>query len=415
MTNYAENQGSSAHDAELAVIGAILLNPAGLADVAELLGLDDFASLSCRNAYAALLRLKKAGKPIDYITVEAEVRAGGEELAPGFLEHAVNSCPGVNLKAHADLVRDSGARMRLQEAALDAHQMLGRPDVSIPDAVSRLAGAVDSYRDRFAPAEVAPGVEDYVRKVVAWQEGEEEGLVHIGYRALDSRGIVPAPGNVAIIAASRSKGKTMWALNIAAKMAGKGKPVLFCSLEMTATEIFGRLVAMKTRIPAWRVKRKGELTPDELAKVFSAMKTIKELPFYVDDSARSIPEVEAATLKAHALHGVRTLFVDYLQIMRLPKSDQASQRALLLGDAVADLKQLAKKVSGVAFVLSQVNAEGECKESRAIEEAADQIYLIDRDFDSPDMRLTVTKSRNSGVAECHFNVHLESGVVSDSE
>jgi replicative DNA helicase len=250
---------------------------------------------------------------------------------------------------------------------------------------------------------------------MAWQEGDEEGLIGLGYHALDSQGITPAPGNVAIIAGSRSRGKTMWALNIAAKMAAKGRPVLMASLEMTAMEIYGRIVAMRTRIPAWRVKRKGELSAPELDKILSAMKAIKEMPFYVDDSARTISDIEAAALKSYAIHGTRTVFVDYLQIIRLPKSDQASQRATLLGDAVADLKQLAKKINGVVFVLSQVNAEGECKESRAIEEVADQIYLLDREFDSPNLKLTVTKSRNSGVAECNLTVHLESGVVSDVE
>jgi replicative DNA helicase len=145
------------------------------------------------------------------------------------------------------------------------------------------------------------------------------------------------------------------------------------------------------------------------------MQAIKEMPFYVDDAARTINDIEAAALKSYAIYGTRTVFVDYLQIIRLPKSDQASQRATLLGDAVADLKQLAKKINGVVFVLSQVNAEGECKESRAIEEVADQIYLLDREFDSPNLKLTVTKSRNSGVAECNLTVHLESGVVSDVE
>jgi replicative DNA helicase len=237
-----------------------------------------------------------------------------------------------------------------------------------------------------------------------------------GYPDLDSVLGGMRPGELIVLGARPSLGKTALSLNIVERVASTGEPTLFFSLEMTARDITERLLSMGSSVPMHRLTRPRELRPDDIDALFRAgsPQGVGGSPIFVDDA----PEQSAARMASVARRlarreGVQLVVVDYLQLMKPENAKE--NRTQQVGAMALRMKQMARTLGVPVILLSQLNRElehqnrkprlSDLRESGDIEAHADRVILLHREADLPaddpvwPIDLVVAKNRNGPIGD----------------
>lgn len=231
--------------------------------------------------------------------------------------------------------------------------------------------------------------------------GKNNQTVKSGFRFTDSKGGIRL-GSLSIIGAFTSVGKTSLALKMMLNMAKMGIPVAYYSLEMSAVELWARLVAIESGIPANRILNYG-LVKEELEEFDKTLQRLKDLPIYIDDKATTkFSKMLRSVRKLVKTKSVKVFYVDYLQIFAQNNSD--SEESALSG-MVRALKNISRELNIVSVALSQLRRGHEDKHpsidmlrgSGQIEESADNVFLIDRPDAHPDWGVTKFSGRFRNV------------------
>ena len=393
-------------DAEQAVLSAILLTERTLYEVVITgqLRPEDFYRPQHAAIYEAMVTLYNSGEPIDTLLLKEQLRkvgkledAGGEAMVDSL---AASAPAAANVRNYASIVKSTALLRRLQRATYEIQESITNRDGEARDLVEQAEMSIlevsrdDSQKDF---ASVADILDREVDRMEALSRGDRPmGGTPSGFADLDAVTGGFQPGNLIIIAARPSMGKSALVTNIAENAAlTHGKPVALFSLEMSEAELAQRFVASQSVTHGERL-RKGTVDPKRWPKILSACDELSRAPLYVDDSSDiGIMEIRA---KARRLHqklrngdgsgGLGMIIVDYLQLMRA--DGRYDSRVEQVGQMSRGLKILARELEVPVIALSQLSRGVESRtdkrpmlsdlrESGQIEQDADLVMFIYRD------------------------------------
>lgn len=419
------------HDAERAVLGAIILDLGAqqvLARVAKILRASDFHDPRHELLFGVLEDLAARGEAIDPITIKAELAARRRINAFGGAEYLGELVEGHITTAHAETHAEIVLRHSQARAALVALARATR-DVKegAHDSTDVVAKAMEHLSAVRARAEIArertfaQHVDDAMERLTIAVGGEGREIP-TGLSAFDGNrqtGDVGATGGMFdgelwVLAAESSGGKTALALQIARHVAEHRRGVLFFSFEMDPRRLVWRLTAPDHGIPAARIKR-GQVTPDEMRALQMAGDRIRHLPIDVRGSC-TIEEIEGAVLAARARKGddLGLVVVDYLGLIpATPRVDDRKEDHQRVTRYTRALKKLAMRAGVPVLLLAQFTREGnksgkpskhDLKGGGSIESDADVIVLLhvdekNKNLPKRDTTVILAKNRDASLTD----------------
>jgi replicative DNA helicase len=413
-------------EAEQSVLGGLLLDNGVWDTVADRITESDFYRADHRLIFRAIAALAERNDPFDAVTLSEWLESRNELENAGGLAYvgllAKETPTAANIRAYADIVRERSVLRGLISVGTeiadsafnpdgrDSRQLLDEAEQKVFGIAERGARAHQGFKGM---RELLRVTVEHIEMLVE-QDDPITGLP-TGYSEFDEMTSGLHPGDLVIIAARPSMGKTSFAMNIAEYAALKKRmPVAVFSMEMPGEQIVKRLLSSLGRINQQRL-RTGRLEDDDWPRFTSAVSMLSEAPLFIDDT----PALSPTELRARARRLMREhkqlglIVVDYLQLMQMP--DSAENRATEISAISRSLKALAKELSVPVIALSQLNRSVEqrpnkrpvmsdLRESGAIEQDADLITFIYRDEvyndDSPDKgtaEILIAKQRNGPI------------------
>ncbi len=391
-------------EAEQSVLGGLLLDNTAWDRAGDLLVDSDFYRFEHRHIYSVIGSLINATKPADVITVFEQLQGLGKAEECGglvYLNALAQSVPSAaNLRRYAEIVRERAVLRKLiaasDEIATTAFNPQGRQVDQILDEaegkIFRIGEEGSKSKQGFQTMDNL--VVQLLDRVTELHENgaEEVTGVRTGYFDLDRMTAGFQPGDLIVLAARPSMGKTALALNIAEHVAVTEElPVVVFSMEMGASQLALRLVGSLGRIDQSHL-RTGKLADDEWGRLSEAIEKLGKVNMFIDESAALSPsEVRArARRQARQCGQLGLIVVDYLQLMSGSGGGSEENRATVIGEISRGLKSLAKELKCPVIALSQLNRSVETRtdkrpmmsdlrESGAIEQDADVIMFIYRD------------------------------------
>src|SRR5690349_6296685 len=400
-------------EAEQSLLGALLLDNQAFDRVADLVTGEDFYRDDHRRLWRHIARLVEASKHKD--------KTGG----PAYLGALAQNTPSaLNIRRYAELVRERAVQRRLAQVATGiAEEALnpGGKEVGqlLDEAESKIFQIAESgaRRDQ-GLLEIKPVLAKVFERIDHLYHRENPSDVTgvpTGYTRIDQMTSGLQGGDLVIVAARPSMGKTALALNIAEHVAvDNGLPVAIFSMEMSATQLAMRMLGSIARVDQHKM-RTGRLNDKEWGDLSEAMGKLHDTPIYIDEGgALTALEVRARARRLKRQYSKLGLIViDYLQLMS--SSTQGENRATEISEISRSLKAMAKELDVPVVALSQLNRAleqrpnkrpqmADLRESGAIEQDADVILAIYRDEvynnDSPDKgiaEVNILKQRNGPI------------------
>jgi replicative DNA helicase len=402
-------------EAERSVLGAILLHNDTFNAAAEVIDADDFFRDAHRRIFDKMVKLAENGSAIDFVTLKEELNRSGdlEEVGgPAYIAALVDGVPrSTNVEYYARIIKEKSTLRKLivsankilataYEAEEDAEVILDRAEQAI------FAIADDSVNEGFVPLkDLAQSSLDTIEHLHSRKELVTG--VPTGFTDLDEMTSGLQKGDLIIVAARPSMGKTSLVLNVAQHVGTKTNlTVGVFSLEMSKEQLFLRMLTAEARIDAHRL-RGGFLGEKDWGKLAQAIGTLSEAKIFIDDSASiGVLEMRAKCRRLAARHGLDLVIVDYVQLMQ--GRGKFENRTLELGSISRALKGLAKELNVPVVVLSQLSRAPESRsehrpqlsdlrESGALEQDADVVAFIYREDQYADKNAPSADSQ--GVAE----------------
>ena len=384
--------------AEEYVLGAMMLAPAAIAAVSETLDAGDFYRESHAKIYRAALALYAKGEPVDAITLVDELEQRGElEDVGGHVrihELAALVPATANAAHHARIVREMATLRGLIRAGTEIVRLGQDRPGETSDLVDRAEQVVFELAQQRVSSEFthieALLKESFERITALYEEGADVTGVPSGFRDLDRLTSGFQPGNLIIVAARPSMGKSALGLCMAANLAVRHeRPVALFTLEMSKAEVTQRLMCSEAKVESQRL-RTGKLAAEDWPRLTAACDRLAKAPVYVDDTG-SITMMEirskARRLKSNEPN-LGLIIVDYLQLMTSGGSFE--NRVQEVSQISRSLKVLARDLEVPILAMSQLSRAVEqrhdkrpilsdLRESGSIEQDADLVMFIYRD------------------------------------
>ena len=390
-------------EAESSVLGGLLLDNHAWDRVGDLLVESDFYRHEHQLIYTAIAALVNASKPADVITVYEQLQNLGKSEEIGglvYLNSLAQYVPSAsNSRRYAEIVRERAILRKLvtasDEIATNAFNPQGKPVDKILDEAEQKIFNIGEEGSRMKQGFQGMDtlVVDLLDRVQEMADNPNDITgVPTGFIDLDRMTSGLQAGDMVVLAARPSMGKTAFAVNIAEHVAlNEGLPVAIFSMEMGAAQLAVRIVGSIGRIDQGHL-RTGKLTDDEWPRLTEAIERLRNVSLHIDET----PGLTPSELRANARRLARQcgklglIVVDYLQLMSGSSGSQGENRATELGEISRGLKMLAKELQCPVIALSQLNRSVETRtdkrpmmsdlrESGAIEQDADIIMFIYRD------------------------------------
>jgi replicative DNA helicase len=404
-------------EAESSVLGGLLLDNSAWDRMGDLLVDGDFYRHEHQLIYAAIGSLINASKPADVITVFEHLQNQGHTEAVGglgYLNSLAQYVPSAsNIRRYAEIVRERSILRKLvsasDEIATAAFNPKGRAVDKILDEAEQKIFNIGEEGSRMKQGfqSMDSLVVDLLDRVQEMADNPNDITgVPTGFHDLDKMTSGLQPGDLVVLAARPSMGKTAFAINIAEHVAlNEGLPVAVFSMEMGAAQLAVRVVGSIGRVDQGHL-RTGKLTDEEWPRLTEAIERLRTVSLHIDET----PGLTPSELRANSRRLARQcgklglIVVDYLQLMSGSSGSDGDNRATELGEISRGLKMLAKELQCPVIALSQLNRGVEqrtdkrpmmsdLRESGAIEQDADIIMFIYRDdYYNKD-------SKDPGVAE----------------
>lgn len=403
---------------EQAVLAALMTISESWDNISELLHENDFYAVRHRLIYRAISHLASTNMPYDAVLVNDWLsknhqlnESGGEAYLMQLLAESPASL--YNLNAYAEKVKELSALRELIKAGNDllhtAYDAKGKSVTDILDQTeSRIFSISEQHNNRnkeTGPQPLVGVLKTVLHKVEELQKNDSNitGL-STGFIELDNKTFGMQAGDLIIVAARPSMGKTTFAMNLVESVLFNADlPALVFSMEMPADSIATRLISSFGRIHQGRL-RSGRLEEGDWVKFSSTLMQLQTKYLYIDDSSALPPnELRSRARRVAKNHGGKlgVIMVDYLQLMKVPGMDN---RVGEISEISRSLKALAKEMNCPVIALSQLNRSlenrpnkrpimSDLRESGAIEQDADLIMFIYRD------EVYNKESKEAGTAE----------------
>ncbi|MDX6706314.1 MAG: replicative helicase [Solirubrobacteraceae bacterium] len=421
-------------EAEQSVLGGILLSDRAMYALVIEEGLkpDDFYRDRHRLIYESMLALYRETEPIDVLTVSEHLRSTGKLQDAGgkaAIDELTGGVPGLGgIRRYAQIVREHALMRRLLSTTYEIQASVLNHQASPRELVEQAERAMlevahDDRRKDFRTIEEI--LDDELKKMEKLsREGTALTGTPSGFRDLDEITGGFQPGNLVIIAARPSMGKSALVTNIAENASiDHGKPVALFSLEMSETELAQRFVASQGRIKG-DLLRKGRVADNKWPDILKASARLAAAPLYVDDSSDvGILEIRAKSRRLHQQQPLGLIIVDYLQLLR--PDGRVESRVEQVGQMSRGLKILARELHVPVIALSQLSRAVESRtdkrpilsdlrESGQIEQDADLVAFIYRDeyYDKESERtgiadIIIAKHRNGALGDVELTFAKE--------
>lgn len=416
-TNTANTQANATHaegsiartpphnlDIEKALLAALMSIDESWDRVSDIVKEAEFYANRHRLIFSAIKHLNNANMPYDVVMVSQWLDqqhkledAGGEK----YLQQILSDSPATlfNMVAYAKKVREFAILRQLITAGNDMLSLVYDPkENNVNDILDRVESSIFSIAEQHKHESSGSGpkeISDVLTSVVAKQnellanDGSIIGL-STGFTELDNKTLGLQRGDMIVVAARPSMGKTAFAINLAEAVLFKDQPVVVFSMEMPAEAIAMRLLSSLGQINQTSL-RSGQMNQEDWSRFTSAVQFLNEKPLYIDDGTALPPtEVRARCRRIAKKHDGKLglVVVDYLQLMRVPSME--GNRVGEVGEISRSLKSLARELDCPVVVLSQLNRGVESRpnkrpmmsdirESGAIEQDADLIMFLYRD------------------------------------
>ena len=381
----------------MSVLGGVLLENEALNKALEILRPDDFYRESHRKIFSALIELANRGEPADLVTLTAALQQAGALDAVGgssYLATLVDYVPtAANITYYCRLVKEKSISRHLIRVATEIATRGyegGEVEKSL-DWAEKSIFEITGMKTRpsyFATRDILKDTFKTIEKL--FERKELVTGVPTGFADLDTMTAGLQPGDLVIIAARPSMGKTAFILNLveyAAVHSESKAPTIIFSLEMSKESLVQRMLCSISRVDASRL-RTGHLGDSDWPKLTNGAGLLSEAPIYIDDTpAISVLELRAKARRLKAEKNLGLIVVDYLQLMQ---GHNAENRQQEISEISRSLKALAKELSVPVVALSQLNRSlenrtdkrpimADLRESGAIEQDADVIMFIFRE------------------------------------
>ncbi|HLI34337.1 MAG TPA: replicative DNA helicase [Terriglobia bacterium] len=408
-------------EAERALLGSILLDNSSLNLALEVLKTGDFYSESHRVTFQKMVELSERGRPAELVTIAEELEKDGLlEKAGGtaYLASLIDGVPIGSTASAAEYVRIVKEKSVLRGLINASHNIIARC-LEAADDPETLLDLAQSQIFEIAEKDVQSGfyrVQDIVKSSFGTLDvlfDRRQGVTGIetGFEVLDSMTSGLQPGELIIIAARPSLGKTALALNMAAHAATQQKKTAAVfSLEMSKESLLIRLLCSEGRIDSHKL-RTGFASQEDWAKMTKALGRLAEAPIYIDDTpALSVMQIRAKARRLKAEKGLDLVIIDYLQLVTgHGRFENRNQEVSYISRG---LKGIAKELNVPVVALSQLSRAPEAgkgrepqlsdlRDSGSIEQDADMVIFIHRGaseggFDEPGVvtELNIGKQRN---------------------
>ncbi|MBI1921642.1 MAG: replicative DNA helicase [Geobacter sp.] len=384
-------------EAEMSVLGGILLDNDAINKVLEILVPNDMYRESHRRIFNAMIDLNEIGEPCDLITLTTALKKKGDlETAGGgaYLATLVEYVPtAANIVYYCKIVREKSVARALITSATEIVTQAFDDQADIEELLDAAQKTIfDISENKLRPAfyPVSAILKDSFKTIeMLYEKKEHVTGVPTGFLDLDKMTAGFQRSDLIIVAGRPSMGKTAFTLNIAEYAAIQANiPVAVFSLEMSKEQLVLRLLCSEARVDASRL-RTGHLQETDWPKLTRAAGALNEAKIFIDDTpAISILEMRAKARRLKAEHNIGLIMVDYLQLMRGRANSESRQQEI--SEISRFLKALAKELSVPVVALSQLNRGlenrtdkrpmmSDLRESGAIEQDADVIMFVYRD------------------------------------
>ena len=408
-------------EGEAAVLGSMILDSVCIDKAMTLLAADDFYKSEHQTIFSALMAARAKGAEVDMVLLRDHLKKSGKLQEIGGVDYLVKLCESVpttaNLKYYAGIVKDKALNRDLIQKAdeIKAIAESGDDPSEKMDQIQEIALSLNSK----PTGEGITPVKDHLAEAYEGLEHATSTGLPTGFGKLDYQLHGLNKGDVIIVAARPSIGKTSFALNIAANIARKRKGIAFYTLEMTKTQLAQRLICSQARVSMQRAKQQ-DLQGEEHSKLTAAGNQIINWPIFISQQTDLTPEGLLASLRTlRRQHGIDCVVIDYLQLMNDPTVKE---------NRVQQVTAISRKLKGIALqenlplvVLSQLSRQTEHRDGRrpvlsdlrdsgAIEQDADiVIFLYRKAYYDPSADNTaeviISKNRNgpTGIVKLLFH------------
>ncbi len=389
--NQFDKQPPHSVQAEMCLLGALMLDKEHIGDVSQVVDKDSFFETDHQILYEVIIRLYDQGKSIDAVIVGEElIKRGLYEEVGGrdFLAKILNSIPSSAHAMHyATIVREKSMLRRLIAASNQILREAYAPQEnadSIVDRAERRIFDIAQVKVTGKPQHLG----DIAMEVYDQLENHTQSGVLTGFTELDDKLHGLQPGEMIIIAARPSMGKTAFAMNIVENVSANLKlPSAVFSLEMSKQQLVQRLLCSRAGIDSQRV-RKGMIGAADYQKLAAVSNELAKAPVWIDDSSgMTILELRAKARRLKAEHNIELLVIDYMQLMDNPGPESRQQQ---ISEISRGIKSVARELRIPVVALSQLNRASEgrdghrprmsdLRESGSIEQDADVVMLLHRE------------------------------------
>jgi replicative DNA helicase len=385
-------------EAEESVLGSMLLSPVAVGTVSEILDASDFYRESHAKMYRAALSLWSKGEPVDAITLVNELDERAELDAAGGQARVVELAALVpaasNVEHYARIVKEMSTLRGLIRAGQEIVRLGQEREGEVSDLVDRAEQIVFELGQKRATSDFSHIEtllkESFERITHLYEAGTEITGVPSGYRELDLMTSGFQPGNLIILAARPSMGKSGLGLCIVTNLGVRHQtPVALFTLEMSKSEVTHRMMCSEAKVESQRL-RTGRLAPDDWPRLTAACDRLMKAPIFVDDAgSTSIMELRSKARRLKSREpALGLIVVDYLQLMASDRNVES--RVQEVSQISRALKVLARELEVPILAMSQLSRAVEqrhdkrpilsdLRDSGSIEQDADLVFFIYRD------------------------------------
>ncbi|MGO4369351.1 replicative DNA helicase [Paenibacillus sp. MCAF20] len=420
-------------EAEQSVIGSILLRSEAIEEIAGRLGSEKFLDKALRKVYKTMLELRKAGTPIDLVTLSAELQ-DQEQLenvgGVSFLTRLANAVPTAsNISYYADIILDMALRRDSIEIARQLYNH-ARDEQDVSGFVALAEKQISKLTNANKPARAFVTMKDALFQVFEEAEQkfvnrhENKGVTGLpsGLTDLDNMTAGFQKSDLIIVAARPSVGKTAFALNIAQNVGVRARQtVAIFSLEMSAAQLVQRMISAEGSIDGAKMKS-GYYENDDWEKMTHAIGVLSDANIFIDDTPGiTVHEIRSKCIALKKEKGLGLILIDYLQLIK-GRGRSGENRQQEVSEISRMLKEIARELEVPVIALSQLSRGVEqrqdkrpmmsdLRESGSIEQDADIVSFLYRDdyYDKQSSKkniieIIIAKQRNgpTGTVEVVF-------------
>ena len=430
------------HDlsAEMSLLGALLIgDDQAWGEIYGQLNSSDFYKPAHGHIFSAIQSLEEKGSPIDVLTVSDALKKAQNLEKSGdsaYLAELISYTPStISIAACAKIIKEKSLlRAVIKQSSEFIRQAQAQEFEEIDVFLDQMEANIFKLSQKKIGQNVFP-IDQLVREGLDQLEGLHGKNLSItglstSFEELDNMTSGFQPGELVVVAARPSMGKTALSLNMALQAALEGKKIAFFSVEMAKEQLLIRLLSSLNRIPLSSLKT-GNLSEKNWDLLMEGASRLSETHFFIDDSSHISPfEIRSRARRLKAQHGLDFIVVDYIQLMSMKK--QVDSREREVSEMCRLLKSIAKELSIPVLALSQLNRGVESRtnrrpllsdlrESGSIEQDADVIIMLYRDeYYNPNTsqkgktELIISKQRNGPTGKVILNWRPEFGLFENN-